>query len=210
MNKHLLVLTVVAILATFSSSALAQDHGPPAGGSDKNLRDSSSDVKGRSNEIERVKRDADKTEATEKAETSSTPAPNFSQIKEDFERIQILNSDFLQVNASSKTPTYERISEAAAEIQKRAIRLNSNLFAPKSGKQAKKNEAGPEHQELKSLLVVLDNAITSFAHSPIFQSSTVVKHDDTKNAQNELEKVIKLSAAIKLEAERMKTNSPPQ
>lgn len=196
MNRHLFLATVVAIIATVSSTVVAQEHGPPAGGSDKNLRDSGSDLKGRSNEMERVKRDA------EKAETS-TP-PGFSQIKEDFERIQIINTDVLQVNTSSGTPPYERISEAAAEIEKRAIRLKSNLFPPKSGKQSKENEPGIKDQELKALLVGLDTAISDFTHSPIFQNTKVVNPEDATKAQKELEEVIKLSTRIKLEADRMK------
>ena len=211
MNKHLFWATVVAIIATFSCPVAGQDHGPPAGGSDRNLRDSSSDLKGRSNEIERVGRDAKKPDSRGRdAETPvSGPAPNFTQIKEDFERIQIINTDVLQVNASSGTPAYERISEAAAEIKSRAIRLKSNLFPSKPGKQSKENEPGVEDQELKALLVVLDNAIGDFTHSPIFQNTSVVNPQDSTNAQKDLEKVIKLSARIKLEADRIKkANSP--
>ncbi|HZE70208.1 MAG TPA: hypothetical protein VE135_11870 [Pyrinomonadaceae bacterium] len=200
MNKHMFLVTV-AIIATLSFPVVAQDHGPPAGGSDKNLKDNVSDLKGRSNEIERVKRDAEKPEAS--------PAPNFSQIKEDFERIQIINSDVLQVNASSGSPAYESISEAAAEIKKRAIRLKSNLF-PKSEKQSKENGPGIENQDLKALLGVLDKAVADFTHSPMFQNTKVVTPQDSTNAQKDLEKVIKFSAEIKLEAGRMKKASSPQ
>lgn len=205
MKTRLLLAAVVLVLPGLFSSASAQDHGPPAGGSDKNLRDSTSDVKGRSNEIERVRRDL------EKPETPETPThPSFSEIKEDFERIQIINSDVLQVNAPSGAPSFERISEGAAEIKKRAIRLRSNLFALKSPEQSKETEPGTEDHELKSLLAVLDEAITKFTQSPIFQNTGVANAEDSKKAQTELERIMKLSGQITLEADRLKkTNSPP-
>ncbi len=208
MKTRLLLAAVVLVLPGLFSSASAQDHGPPAGGSDKNLRDSTSDVKGRSNEIERVKRDLEKPETPETPETPTHPS--FSEIKEDFERIRIINSDVLQVNAPSGAPSFERISEAAAEIKKRAIRLRSNLFALKSPKQSKETGPGTEDHELKSLLAVLDEAITKFTQSPIFQNTKVANAEDSKKAQTELERIMKLSGQITLEADRLKkTNSPP-
>src|SRR5688572_3882836 len=99
MNKHrLLAAIVLIIMPALWSSVVAQEHGPPPGGPDRNLRDSSTDLKGRSNEIERVRRDAEKRD-TEKRE--NPPITNFAEIKEDFERIQLINSDVLQARAPS-------------------------------------------------------------------------------------------------------------
>jgi hypothetical protein len=205
MTKHLLLAIVIASATTLTSPVAAQDHGPPAGGSDKNLRDNASDVKGRSNELERVRRDIDKVTTTEPGTASA-----FSQIKQDFERIQIINSDVLQVNSSSHKFSYERLSEASAEIEKRAIRLKANLFPQKSGKQSKEKGPGVKDQELKESLAALDKAIVDFTHSPMFQNTGVVNPEDAANAQKELEKIIKLSAGIKSEADNMKkANSTP-
>src|SRR5688572_18461415 len=102
MSKRLFLAAVLVITPALSSIAAGQDHGPPAGGSDKNLRESGSDLKGRSNEIERIGRDAKKPKSTAsdaKSETAS--APNFAEIKEDFERIQIINSDLFQASVST-------------------------------------------------------------------------------------------------------------
>jgi hypothetical protein len=211
MNKQLFLAALLLFTPTLLSSAVAQDHGPPAGGSDRNLRDSASDLKGRSNEIDRIERDAKKTDSRvrDAEEPESLPAPNFPQIKEDFERIQIINSDVLQAIASK--PDYGRVSESAGEIEKRAIRLKSNLFAPKSTKQSKENEPVAEDQELKSLLTLLDNSIGTFTQNPMFQNSKVVNPQDSTNAQKELDAVIKISARIRIEADRMKkANSPPE
>lgn len=197
MYRQLFLAAIVAIALTLLSPALAQRGVPPPGGGDKNLRDGVSDVKGRSNEIERMKRDTEKP--------ASDPAPNFPQIKEDFERIQIINSDTLQSNASGAALDYKLISEAASEIKKRATRLKSNMFASVSEKPSKEKERdAEEQQDLQSLLTMLDNAITSFAHSPIFQNIKVVNPQDSTKAKQDLEKVIKLSTRIGKEADKMK------
>jgi hypothetical protein len=211
MNKRLFLAIGVAIIATLSIPAAAQDHGPPAGGSDKNLREAASDLKGRSIEIERVERDAKKPDRKDAEKTQNRPVPSFLQIKEDFEQIQLINSNVLQASPSSAKPDYQRISESAGEIEKRAIRLKSNLFPPKSTKQSKEKEPATDDQELKSLLTLLDNSIANFTQSPMFQNSKVVNPEDRTNAEKELDAVIKISVRIRNEAERIKkASSPPE
>ena len=207
MNTRLLFAAILVVSIPYSA-AVAQDHGPPAGGSDKNLRDSSSDVKGRSNEIERVTRDAKKPDSR-RSENPPAPAPNFEQIKEDFERIQIINGDVLQAPVPSGGHDYERISESASELNNRAIRLRSNLFPPKPTKESKEKQPQAEEPDLKSLLSSLDDSINSFAHSPMFQNTKVVTPEDSATAQKNLDAVIKISARIRNEADRRKKPGVP-
>jgi hypothetical protein len=200
MNERLF-LAAILVTTTMVSSAIAQEHGPPAGGSDKNLKEAASDVKGRSIEMERIGREKKKPD-------SSRPAPSFAEIKEDFERIQIINNDVLQAGPSNATTDYERVSESAGEIGRRAIRLRSNLFAPDPGKHSKEIKSDTEDRELKQLLKLLDDSIASFTNSPIFKNTKVVTPKDSLTAQEELEKVIKLSGRIKNEADRLKKSVP--
>ncbi len=99
-------------------------------------KDKSIEEKLRSDEIERVKRDAEKPDAR--------PDPKFPRVKEDFERIQIINNEVLQEHASGGALDYARLSEAAAEVKKRAARLKTNLFSSDSTKQSSGGESGPE------------------------------------------------------------------
>jgi hypothetical protein len=200
MNKRLLLAAVVSFAAAPLFAAPARAQGTPAPGSnigDKNLRDESDPTRARSNELERMKRDADKP--------VDKPAPAFPQIKEDFERIQIINSDVLQAGAPGSAPDYKRISEAASEIRKRAARLNSNLFPTEPGGRSKgKKPEAEEGQDLKSLLAAVDGAIISFVNNPIFQNTKVVNPEDSAKARRDLDLVIKLSAKLAQEAERLK------
>jgi hypothetical protein len=85
MKKQLLLAILPLVLSVVSTSA--------QGGLEqaaKNARDQFSDIKNRSIELERMKREANKRPA------SDNSAPGFPEVKEDFEQIQKINSDFLQ------------------------------------------------------------------------------------------------------------------
>ena len=202
MYRRLFVAAILIIASTLLSSAMAQTPpgaGPPAGGSDSNLRNQTDSVRGRSNEMERARRDMEKPDANSSADSK------FPEIKDDFERIQLLNSNDLQPVASVPTPDYKRIAEVASEIKKRAARLKSNLFPVEPEKQSKeKSKETEEQQELKSLLSALDKAIASFVSSPIFQNTQVVNPQDSVKANQDLNEVIKISTRIKKEADKMK------
>lgn len=200
-----LLLAVIAVVAVTSSSPALAQRTPPAGASDKSLKGELDGVRGRSNEIERVRRDAEKP--AKKTEKSSED--KFPQIKEDFERIQIVNGEVLQAATPPGGPDYGHISEAAEEVRKRAARLKSNLFPPESEEKQKEKGSGEEKDQpgLKSLLSALDVALASFVSSPIFQNTKVVNPQESAKARRALEEVIKLSTQIVKESAKMKKPS---
>jgi hypothetical protein len=181
----------LAMLIAPSSSAQAQ-RSPTVSPKDKSIED-----KFRSDEIERVRRSA-----LSAVTRNDRHATRFPQIKEDFERIQVINSDVLQANAFDKGLDYRSISKAAAEIKKRATRLKSNLFPSESNERQRQiEEQTKEPQDLNSLLTELDKAISSFVHNPIFENTRVVNPEDSVKAERDLEKIINLSAKTKKKAE---------
>jgi hypothetical protein len=197
------LLAVVAVVAVTSlSPALAQGPGPPPGGPDKNMKGETDGIRDRSGEIERIKRDAEKPDKKPDKKAEKSPEDKFPQIKEDFERIQIVNSEVLQAVG---TPNYGRLSEAAEEMRKRATRLKSNLFAPESEKKPKGEVVEEKVQpDLKSLLSTLDDALARFVSSPIFQNTKVVNPQDSAKARHDLDEIIKLSTRVLKEADKMK------
>lgn len=199
MCRLLFLAIIFAIALVLPSSALAQQgvRVPPPGAGDKNMRNESDELKMRSHEIERIRRDANKPKDV------STPTPSFPLIKEDFERIQIINSDVIQVDTTKAALDGNVLSAAAAEMKKRAARLKSNLF-PAASKEQSKMKGPAEPQDMKSLLTALDDAISNFVHSPIFQNTGVVNPQDSEKAEIELEKIIKLSTRLGKEAGEMK------
>ena len=191
-----------------ASYAAAQTPAPPGAG-DKNLGDRN--IKDRSMELERIKREADKPVRKD----DPTDTARFEEIKEDFENIQRLQDEVLKAYRISKEVEVKTIAANAEEINKRATRLSSNLFPPppdekKSSKKSKeaqkevpKEELAPVEplpQDLKSLIVEQDNTLAKFVANPMFTNPTVANVNDQAVARADLQKVIRISAALKAEA----------
>jgi hypothetical protein len=189
MTRQILLTTFVILASALWSTANSQ---LPPGAGTGGRRDKSIEDKYRSDEMERVRREADRPK--HRAES------RFPQIKEDFERIQVINSDLLQVKNSDSGLNHSRISEASAEIRKRATRLKSNLFPTASSERVKEKEPLSAVQDLKSLLTELDKAITSFVHNPIFENTRVVNPQDSAKAERDLQKIINLSEKARKKA----------
>lgn len=186
MIKQFFLATIIAFTSGAWSSATAQR--PISDASGASPKDKSFEDKFRSDEFERVRREADRLEERRTA--------RFPQIKQDFERIQQISSELLQSSSSNAQLAYLRISEGAEDIRRRAARLKSNLFPSASKDRTKQGKPRREEpQDLKSLVIALDKSITRFVHNPIFENIKVVDPQDSTGAERELEEIIKLSAS---------------
>ena len=183
MSKQLFLTTILTLASALWSSANAQ---LPVGVGTGGRRDKSIEDKYRSDEMERVRREAHTP--------SYRPTNRFPEIKEDFERIQVINGELLDVTNSNAGVDHKRISEAAGEIMKRATRLKSNLFPMVSKDRGNKIAPPSEGREdLKALLAALDRAILDFVHNPIFENTKVVDPKDSTRAERDLQQIISLS-----------------
>lgn len=160
----------------------------------KNARDRFTDIKIRSMEMERVKREANKPTFNENFTL------RFPEIKEDFERIQKVNDDLFKSSAAKKPLDDSAVSKSVTEINRRAARLRSNLFstATEQKKEAKnKQPIDAKSPDLKTLLIALDEFVNKFVHSSIFQNINVVNTAESLKAQKALETIISVSSQIK-------------
>ena len=159
-----------------------------------NARDQFSDIKNRSAELERMKSDSYKRPVSEKLPVK------FPEIKEDFELIQKKNDEILRIIALQTPLNYEAVYKLVSEINSRAVRLKSNLFATGASekKVAKNKQGNSEKKDIKTLFVVLDEYINRFVHSSIFQNKNLVNSKDSFKAQEDLEIIIKVSNEIKI------------
>ena len=197
MSRRLVLAVILAALPALASEAFALQLGPPGGIRTNNPRDKIMEDNLRSTEIERVRRAAHKHEGR--------PADkNFPAIKEDFERIQLVNN-VLQEGAAGRV-AYGRVAEGAAEIKKRAARLSANLFPPTTDKQpaAYNPSAAERGADLKSLIAELDRAIFAFVSNPMFRNTMVVNIPDASEARRDLERVVRLSGRVREVADRLK------
>ena len=211
------LLYTFAFVLFLSASLVAQQPGPPAGavpsgGGDKNL--SVDDTKMRSIELERVKRDADKSDMKKKdAPPPAPPTVNFQQIKDDFEAIQKLQDDIINAYSKGSAIDYAKISLDAGLLNQCAARLELNLFPPLPEKKKDNKKtvgqavAQPEQalpSDIKSLIIEQDNRLGSFVSNVMFTNPQVVNADNNAKAHADLQRLIKLSAALQLESDKLK------
>ena len=205
---------IVLICICFGLSGFVVSAQPPAppGAGDKNLADRN--IKDRSIELERIKREADKPDRKNQTQAANDAA-RFEEVKEDFENIQRLQDEILKAYTTGKQIEAPKIAANAAEITKRAGRLESNLFPPaesqkgsKKSKEAQKEPPKDEQavpplpQDLKSLIVEQDNTLAKFVANPMFTNPGVANVNDQAVARGDLQKLIRISAALKTEAEK--------
>lgn len=195
--KKILISAFVIFAAAIFSSVFAQL--APAGAGDTDLRDNN--IRMRSNEIERVKRDADK----QNEESAMNPEidSKFPEIKEDFEGIQLAQAAIIKAYSTGENIDYKQIRKSAEEIIKNAKRLDSNLFSSKLDKKKSKKD-DKKTESVKDLIVDLDNAIGKFTQSAMFQNLKDVEPEVAKKAQNDLAKIVKISDKLSEAAGKMK------
>jgi hypothetical protein len=198
--KPITILISVCFFLAGGSIVSGQSQAPPGAG-DKNLSDRN--IKDRSIELERVSRDMKKTSPASKEDQER----QFLEIKQDFERIQLSQSEIVDGYTKAKTVDYEKISENAEKVNVGGKRLLGNLFPPteqKKGDKKVERLAEPMPTDVKTLIVDLDSAIGAFTANPMFTNPQVVSVEDSKKGKAELEKIIGVSSALKKESDKLK------
>jgi cell fate (sporulation/competence/biofilm development) regulator YlbF (YheA/YmcA/DUF963 family) len=159
------------------------------------IRDGSS-VRSRAIELERAKRDANKVIIKDSKEL----AAKFAEIKEEFEDIQKLQATIIKAYTTGKAIDYAKIANSAAEMHKKSLKLNENLFNPSPTKTEEKKDQKPK--SVRDLIVDLDNAIGKFIGSPLFSNNKIVDSKTSEKAQTDLQNIIELSEKLFWEAKK--------
>jgi hypothetical protein len=197
---------LVVCLIALTGSAWPQREAPP-GASDKGAMDRSS--KERSIELERIKRDANKPDAKGQQSPAPDAAAKFEEIKADFEGLQRRQDEIVKAYTIGKQADLEKIVSDSEQMNKHAVRLETNLFPQieeqKGKKKSKENKtvdppAVPLPQDLKTLIVEQDNTLASFVSNPMFANPQVANVTDSAKAHADLKKLILLTAALRSEA----------
>ncbi len=207
-----LLISLVAI-AGFATVAVAQGSAPtvnaPSPADNANPRDNN--IKLRSVELERVKRDADKGEIKPGITVNSQVDQKFPEIKEDFEGIQLADEAIIKTYTTGKTIDMTLVASSADDIYRHASRLEGNLFTSevekpkKSGKKQKDKEnvavnepvVEPElPTTMKDLIVSLDGAIGRLTSNSMFSNLRVVNPDDAAKAHDDVILIKRISVKL--------------
>lgn len=126
------------------------------------------------------------------------------QLNEDFKRVQVIRNEVARALVAGRPLDYGRVSEQAAEVRKRALRMQTFL-ALRGGEEAAAQPARPplEGEQMKEALVRLCHRIDSFVASPRFKSPGVVDVEGDARAGRDLRDIISLSAAVREGADRL-------
>jgi hypothetical protein len=126
------------------------------------------------------------------------------QLNEDFKRIQIIRNDIAHALKVEGVLDYKRVSGQAAEVRKRALRMQTYLALRDKGADERGVAARSDADaDVKDALVKLCKRIDSFVANPRFTSPDVVDVDATVRARRDLLEIIALSGKIKSGAERL-------
>jgi soluble cytochrome b562 len=193
MKKNILLVCCVLVFAVDIIAQLPR----PVPVIETEIREGNS-IKMRSVELERVKRESNRLFVRDSKERSL----NFEEIREDFENIQKLQSEVVRVYKTGKTVDYNRIGELSAEMNKKAVRLERNLFEKRADKTENDNDV--ERKQVRDLIIELDGAIGSFTNGQIFKNIKLVDTENAQKSQDQLRKIIILSGKLSIEASTQK------
>lgn len=124
------------------------------------------------------------------------------QTEEDFNRILTLHNEFARLLAAAKPIDYSFISEASAEIKKRASRLQSTLALHQLPDETPVVESSNDlnDAQMKDAVIRMCQQIRSFVTNPVIATPNTVDAKQLTNARRDLESVIQLSGHLKKEA----------
>lgn len=163
------------------------------------IRDDS--LKMRSNELERIKRDSRKPLSKASAKEREI---RFAKIKNDFEGIQKSQDQIIKAYTTGKKINFKKISRAAANLRKQALRLDKNLFGSEEEDKPSEKNRSKNPNTIRNLIIELDRAIGNFVKSPIFNNKNVVELEESRKARRQLQKIIELSHALSKLADKSK------
>jgi hypothetical protein len=145
--------------------------------------------------------------AKETPKTTSTkrrdPKVVAAELQEDFEHIQLVNSDLVQAASNPSPLNLEFVVKSSAELVQHSKRLQENLghAEPDKGSEPPKLEPLTDIGQLKRSLVNLDTLISDFVHNPLFTNANTRDAELLVKARRSLAQIIALSEHIKKNTE---------
>lgn len=151
-------------------------------------------------------------EAGAEAENQKHIQEAITNMKQDFTRIQVLRNDIARSLVARKPLDYSLITEQAAEINKRAHRLNVYMLARANESKQQSDPPDLKSEEMINALVKLCKLIDSFTENPALKNAATVQakevekaKEDKARADGDLLAIMKLSERIHKKSDSLKT-----
>ena len=131
-----------------------------------------------------------------------------TQIKEDYERIQIVNNELAEAVANGAGVDLKLVAKSTAEIERRAERLLSNLALPGLPPDFERVRMPAEGEaQLRPSLLMLGRLVNRFVRSPLFREVNVIDAQVSTRTRRDLEGIIELSGRLKKESAKFDRGS---
>ena len=125
------------------------------------------------------------------------------QVREDFQRILTLHNELVRTITKNGTFGSQYISDAAGEIKKRSMRLQSSLkLAKPEGPSQQETHKDLQGIELRDRLILLCRSIENFVTNPIIEKPGTVDARLLEKARSDLQSMVEVSEAIKKEVDK--------
>lgn len=123
----------------------------------------------------------------------------YSEVAEDFKQLQLSNHSLAQAARPGAQLDYDLIKKQAAEVEKRASRLEARLALPKPdrGRQAGARDKVVTPDGLRPAIASLDALVNSFVGNPYFRRPEVADYEKLSEASDDLAEVIALAKRIR-------------
>jgi hypothetical protein len=128
-----------------------------------------------------------------------------AQIQQDFVQILTLHNQIANITTGQAPIDYHFVSDASADIRKRAGRLQQTLLLAKAAgaQQTHPKKVKYEDAQIKQALVALCQQIKAFVTNPVIENPGTVDPMQLSKASDDLSGIIELSGSIKKSADRL-------
>jgi hypothetical protein len=128
-----------------------------------------------------------------------------AQVQQDFERILTLHNQIVHAITTDEILIVDFVSDATAEIRKRATRLQTTLAfeKPDASEQNRDKPKQLSDGQIKDALFTLCKHIESFITNPVIKTPGTVDAQQLARARRDLEFMVQLSGSIKKAADSL-------
>lgn len=165
---------------------------------------------------ERMAREAAETEEREmtlalaeryhrSGERQREPRLAYAQIREDFQRLQVINNDLARAASGGGGLDFKLVAKSASEIKKRAERLKENLALPEpaAGEKIPPSQPPADPGQLRVALSRLDGIVLRFTSALHAKGVGRFDAQSSNRLRLDLEAIIGLSERVKKGSERL-------
>jgi hypothetical protein len=197
--SNLILLLAMAVIVVFTLAARGQF--PMSDGPSSSRSDADSDLEARIANMRYLAAQAEKSGERRKKD----PKLALEELQEDFVQLQVLNKKLVLTVSQTEKVDFKFVTKSAAEINKRAERLQLNLALPEAETSVARPGLQPisDSKQLKTAVTSLGWLIYWFKKNPIFREVKVIEQQPAAKARVDLEKIIDLSLHVKKSSEQM-------